>query len=167
VTDHEDISAPGDRTLREEFDHLRSDVRRSGRVPDFEVMLSKAREETAARPPVALVTNDGPRNASGQHTGVARRRAVRIGGWMSLATAAAAVGILLVRQPEPSVNADAEFERLVASYSADAAGGAWRSPTATLLRSPGLDLGSVPSIGGALRDMNQDDEPVGPEGRDL
>ena len=71
------------------------------------------------------------------------RRVVRIGGWMSLA---------------------AECERMVASYSASNAT-TWRSPTSALLDLPGLDLGSVPSIGRGVRGVNRPNQDL-PDGRD-
>jgi hypothetical protein len=148
-----------DRDLREEFELLREDVRGSGRVPDFDAMLLRARDEIGSRPALQVAAGGG------DNTRV-RRRAVRVGGWVTLATAAAAAGILLIGSPAPAVDADAEFERLVAAYTADASSGAWRSPTATLLRSPGLDLGSVPSIGGSIIDVNPNDGPGEAEGRD-
>ena len=85
---------------------------------------------------------------------------------MSLAAAAAAAGLLLV---EPSAaTADAEFERLVLAFATDGAAGAWRSPTSSLLNTPGLDLGSVPSVGEFMPtgDAIRSSDPNGPEGRD-
>ena len=75
---------------------------------------------------------------------------------MSLATAAAAAGVLLVSPPADT--ADAEFERLVAAY---ARSGSWTSPTASLLEIPGIDLAEVPSIGGALPGVDGSDAPNG------
>ena len=61
-----------------------------------------------------------------------------------MAAAAAVASIVMVTSRPDS--ADAEFEQLVASYSADAGLGGWRSPTDGLLRTPGVDLGAVPSV---------------------
>ena len=136
-----------DAKLRDEFGVLRASVRSSGTVPDFDSMITRARTDvvTEAR---------------------ARRRLSNIGGWASLATAAAAAGILLLGNPQ--TDADAEFERLVAAYSADVAAGVLESPTAALLESPGLDLGAVPSVGSSLRGLDRNAAPGrnGPEGRD-
>ena len=136
-----------DVTFRDEFGALRAEVGSSGTVPDFDSMMMRARAEvvTKAR---------------------SRRRLSNIGGWVSLATAAAAAGILLLGNPQ--ADADAEFERLVAAYSADLAAGGLESPTAVLLDGPGLDLAAVPSVGSTLRGLDRDAAPGrnGPEGRD-
>lgn len=178
MSNREDRIDVHERELREEFDALRRDAGRSGRVPDFDAMMARAKDEVVSRPALEVVaggaarSSDAAKPGSDERTGDgvrARRRVVRIGGWVSLATAAVAAGLLLVQNPTRGLDADAEFERLVAAYSADAAAGAWRSPTDGLLDMPGLDLGAVPSVGGSLRDTNSNDAPApdGPEGRDL
>jgi hypothetical protein len=138
-----------ERRLADEFRLLRSRVEAGGHVPDFDAMLASARADAAG-------SVDGYTSVTpiGRASAQRRRRAARVGGWASLATAAAAAGLLLVAGPGDS--ADAEFERLVASYSADRASGRWTSPTASLLDTPGVDLGAVPSIGGVLRGMHTD-----------
>lgn len=161
----------GDAALRDEFRRLRTEVE-ADRVPDFNAMMARAKEEVAARPALEVVAGGGGDSSS---TGIGvrddertRRRIVRIGGWVSLATAAAAAGILLIGTPGTS-EADAEFERLIVAYSTDAAAGAWRSPTANLLRTPGVDLGAVPSVGSALPTTPRSPAAVSdrPQGRGL
>jgi len=134
--------------LRGEFQRLRSETGASGRVPDFGAMMvrAKADAERAGRRPA---------------------RAVVIGGWASVALAAAIAGVLLVEGHHGS--AEAEFESLVAAYAADGAGGAWRSPTASLLDVPGMSLTrTMPAVGNPLRDFDQGGltERPDPEGRD-
>lgn len=139
-----------DDRIRAGFEALRAEASRPGAVPDFAEMISRARHASEPVEPVVRA--------------IPSRRAVQIGGWMSLAAAAAVVGLLLVGPR--ATDADAEFERLVASYSTTAAT-AFHSPTSGLLRTPGLDLGSVPSIGQGVRGMDR--PPVNeasPNGRD-
>ena len=121
-----------DDRIRAGFEALRAEASRPGAVPDFAEMISRARHASEPVEPVVRA--------------IPSRRAVQIGGWMSLAAAAAVVGLLLVGPR--ATDADAEFERLVSDYSELMAGGAWRSPTAPLLDVPGLDLGAVPSFAG-------------------
>jgi len=127
-----------DDRIRAGFEALRTDASRPGAVPDFAEMISRAHHASESVEPVVHA--------------IPRRRAVQVGGWMSLAAAAAVVGLLLVGPR--ATDADAEFERLVASYSSTAAT-AFHSPTSGLLRTPGLDLGSVPSIGQGVRGMDR------------
>lgn len=130
--------------LQQAFEELRRDTRRRGAVPDAGAMLARARAEVEAE---AASTVDSPPSLR------TRRRAmpgVRRAGWLSLAAAAAATTLFLL---DGSSRGDREFERLVAEYSADMAGGAWRSPTDGLLRTPGVDLGAVPSVGSSLRSL--------------
>lgn len=136
--------------IRGEFEALRAESTRPGAVPDFGDMMARARRDAGRM-------DDAPVVRTLQH-----RRVVRIGGWMSLAAAAAAVGLLLV--DTGSLDRDAEFERMVASYSASNAT-TWRSPTSALLDLPGLDLGSVPSIGRGVRGVNRPNQDL-PDGRD-
>jgi ferric-dicitrate binding protein FerR (iron transport regulator) len=149
-----------DDRLREEFGRLRSETEGSARVPDFRAMLEQAKVD-AATPDLQLVQG-GQSDATER-----RRRVVRIGGWASAALAAAIAGVLLMGGPS---DADQEFERLVAAYSADVSSGAWQSPTSGLLNVPGMNLTrSVPSLGGAIRGLDPDQLPNGPdsETRDL
>ena len=133
-------------SLRDDFRALRSEIEGSETVPDFSRMMSEARAEISSGPDLRLVGSGGEPGRVRQRSG--GRRGSRIwthpGTWLSAAMAAAVAGILLIGLGQNS--ADADFEQLVASYSADAALGAWRSPTAGLLRTPGIDLGTVPSI---------------------
>jgi len=149
--------------MRDDFLGLRTHVERAGAIPEFEAMMVRAHHEAEGRP--ALELADGGAGASDSERG-ARRRLTRVGGWMSLAAAAAAAGLLFVGPP--TSDADAEFQNLVVAFSTDGASGAWRSPTSSLLNLPGLDLGAVPSVsefmprGDALRSVDG----TGPEGRD-
>lgn len=152
-----------DQRLRDRFRESRDYAERPGAVPVFEEMMARAQAEVSAEPSLDVV--HGPAGRSSRADG-ARRDLARIGGWVSLAAAAAAVGLLFL---DPSgTGADAEFERLVTAFAADAGSGAWRSPTSALLEMPGLDLGAVPSIGGAIRglDLSNGLDATGPEGRD-
>lgn len=142
--------------LRDEFQRLRSETEGSARVPDFGAMVSRAKEEAASGPTVAV------------HGRASRRprRAFVVGGWATVALAAAVAGVLLV---DSRREADADFERLVASYSSEAAGGAWSSPTGSLLEVPGMSyMRTMPSVGDPLRDFDPSrlSEPPKPEGRD-
>jgi len=152
-----------DHRLRDGFRALRAHAERPGAVPDFENMLAQAKASAAGLPPLELV---GAASGGHQRADDGRRRLTRLGGWVSLAAAAAAVGVLFV---SPGVSTgDAEFERLVSAFATDAGAGGWRSPTSALLDVPGLDLGAVPTIGGTLRDMGAaaSSTGTGPEGRD-
>ena len=152
-----------DDRLREEFGQLRSETEGSARVPDFRAMLEKAKVDAVAAPELVagpeLQVTQGGRSGAGER----RRRVVRIGGWASVAIAAAFAGVLLVGDGS---DADREFERLVAAYAADASSGAWRSPTSGLLNVTGMDLTrSVPSLGTTIRglDPNQPTNVPDPE----
>lgn len=138
--------------LRDEFQRLRSETGASGRVPDFGAMMARAKAEAqadaAARPQLTAVAG-----SADVHGGRRPRRAIVIGGWASVALAAAIAGILLVEGHRGS--ADARFESLVAAYSAESAGGAWSSPTANLLDVPGMSLTrTMPAVGDPLRDFD-------------
>jgi hypothetical protein len=141
--------------LREAFDRLRSETE-SGGVPDFRSMMARARA-------VARSESDaGPRPTRWPAV-TSTRRAIRLGGWVT--AAAAAVAAIVVWQRSPDANAD--FDRLVASYSADASSGAWSSPTAALLDVPGMTLTrTTPSIGQPLRAGSAGDGFGTSEGRD-
>jgi hypothetical protein len=143
--------------LRARYGELRAESARSGSLPDFDAMMARAKDEAAGTPRLDVVEG-GPSPAEP----IARpsRRAKLAAGWVTLAAAALA-GLLLARPPAP--DADAEFERLVASYAADA--GSWRSPTAGLLDIPGVDLGAVPSIAAPTRGARPVAPPP-PDGRD-
>lgn len=138
MTDHRD-----DADLRAAFGDLRSEVDRT--APAFETMVEAARRQAGELPELRVVDGDPTVGGGG---GVGHRMQGRgarfavLGGWVSLAAAAAAVGLLMLNPPVD--DADAEFEALVASYTAVAR---TPSPTAALLDLPGLDLGSVPRIG--------------------
>ncbi len=149
-----------DDRLRAEFGRLRSETEGSARVPDFRAMLEEAKVDAAARPELQVV--QGGRSDAGAR----RRWVVRIGGWASAAAAAAIAGVLLMGGPS---DADREFERLVAAYSADASSGAWRSPTSALLNVPGMNLTrSVPSFGTTIPGLDRSQLPnvSEPEPRD-
>lgn len=136
MTDHRE-----DADLRAAFDDLRRETERS--VPDFGGMLTSARHEADdhAAPALSLHKDGQESKSSAQRP---RPRIAVIGGWATLAAAAAVAGLLLFEAPVD--DADAEFEALVASYTTVAR---TPSPTAGLLDTPGLDLGSVPRIGTA------------------
>jgi hypothetical protein len=120
-----DESRPGDEFLRRRFRSLRAED--SARMPDFGPMLERARLE-----------------AAGDVLVLRPKRRLR---WTLLAgtlAAAALAGVMLVAS-----DGGDDFEALVASYTAEVGGGAWRSPTGGLLDVPGIEfLRSVPSIGG-------------------
>lgn len=153
-----------DDLLREEFERLRRDECRRTSVPDFEAMMSRASAEAAAEERPGRGGRDERR---GDEIGQPARRPgifARPESWLSLA-AAATVAALLFASPS---RADREFERLVTSYSADVASGAWSSPTDALLSTPGLDLGAVPSFGRSVRGFGSRPDDSDPEnaGRD-
>lgn len=141
---------PDERELRDDFAALRGHVEASGAVPDFERMLARARAEASDTADPGLVVEQGGRSVPPATVG-SSGRPVWAGraAWASLAAAAAVAAILVVGSGTDS--AEAEFERLVSSYTTDAGLGAWSSPTAGLLRTPGIDLGAVPSVGPVLR----------------
>lgn len=148
--------------LRDEFQRLRSETERPEAVPDFAEMMARAKADAASQPELTVVSGGAAGDAAPR-----RRRAFVIGGWASAAMAAAIAAVLLVGGP-PS-DADAEFERLVASYANDISSGAWASPTSALLNVPGMSLTrSVPSLGGAVRGLDPSALPRAPEseGRD-
>ncbi len=158
---HDDGLRLEDERLKEDFGQLRAETEGSARVPDFRAMLDKAKVDAAARPDLQVI--QGGRSDSG----VRRRRVLQIGGWASAAVAAALAGVLLMGGPS---DADREFERLVASYTADLSSGAWRSPTSALLNVPGMNLTrSVPSFGTTIRGLDPSQRPnvPEPESRDL
>lgn len=142
--------SPDERALRDDFVGLREDVEASG-VPDFTQMIERARAEAATMPELTIVSGAGGSRDAAPRTAWIGRTA-----WVSIAAAAAIASVMLVTsQPD---GADAEFERLVASYSADAGLGAWRSPTDGLLRTPGIDLGAVPSVRPTFVPRDSEDE---------
>lgn len=127
-----------DRDLARDFEALRSRVEDSGAVPDFTAMMARARADAA-----------GPGQDARAVGQPGAGRTIGRGRWMPwapLAAAAAAAGVLLLGRPGTS--ADAQFERLVADYTSTIAATARQSPTASLMRIPGIDLGAVPSFGG-------------------
>jgi hypothetical protein len=125
-----DVERRDEGPLRDAFAALARDTRRRAAVPDFDAMLARARAEASA-------PARGPRPPSA----VAWARPER---WLALAAAAAVATLLLV---DGSSRADREFERVVGSWTDVVNAGALRSPTEGLLRTPGLDLGSVPTFG--------------------
>jgi len=132
-----------DADLRAAFDGLRDTVDHS--TPDFRTMMEAARRDAEGLPQLSVVDGAGIEQSIPEKVDQERRRGarvVRIGGWVSLAAAAATAGLLMINPPVDQ--ADAEFEALVASYSTVARAA---SPTAGLLDLPGIDLGSVPRIG--------------------
>jgi hypothetical protein len=146
----------GEEALRDDFRALRAEVQESGTVPDFDSMMVRVREE--ARASTASADRDG---AAPQHPRRTRAGWGRLGWWIPVAAAAAVVGMLLLDAPDS--DAEADFERLVADYSTEVE--AWRPPTAPLLDIPGVDLGSVPSIGSPLGGGERP-KAEAPEGRD-
>ena len=123
----------GDGDLRARFGELRADAER--RTPSFRAVMERAADQARAQPTLAVI--------SGGST--SRRRALKVGAWASAAVAAALAGVLLV---ERGPSEDEQFVELVAAYTADVSGGAWRSPTSGLLQVPGIDLvRALPSIG--------------------
>ncbi len=165
-----------DDRLSEQFQRLRSETEGSARVPDFRAMLEQAKADAVARPEIAAARPELQVIQGGQSDAevearesrvTRRRRVVRIGGWASAAIAAAMAGILLMGGPS---DADREFERLVAAYTADVSSGAWQSPTSGLMNVPGMNLTrSVPSLGSAIRGLDPDQlrRVPDPEARDL
>lgn len=138
MTDHRE-----DADLRAAFDDLRDEVDRT--TPGFAGMIAGARADARLESELPLRLHvDADDSGSEAGRSGSRRRIFVIGGWASLAAAAAVAGLLLVDRPVDE--ADAEFEALVASWTTVAR---TPSPTAGLLDLPGLDLGSVPRIGRA------------------
>ena len=140
-----------DHDLRDLFQRLRAEDRPT--APDFGLMMDRAREEAGGRDQhvregvhafPGIRAGDRIRNArTSVETWVRlHRRWAWTGG---LATAVVAMALLLTGQP---ARTDADFERVVGSYTADPAMGAWTSPTDGLLQVPGIDLlRTVPRIG--------------------
>ena len=142
------MTQPQDDPMRDEFQRLRAETEASGHGPDFQAMMDRAKAEAAPTPELVVVR--GERADTGAFR--RRRRIVWVGGWASVALAAAIAGILLIGE---ETDRDVEFDRLIAAYASDASAGAWRSPTSALLNVPGMDLTrSVPSIGGAVRGLD-------------
>ncbi len=103
----------------------------------IEGQLGEGRGAEAPGPSTASLRGSGPSGA--------RPRWHRLGWAGGLLAAAAVSGLLLARAPTAS---EAEFEQAVRAFSADPAGGAWRSPTDGLLSLPGQEmLTTLPSIG--------------------
>jgi hypothetical protein len=138
--------------LRDEFHRLRARTEEPGSVPDFGAMMARAKAD-AVRAPSSIAPRRRP------------RRALVLGGWATAALAAAFAGLLLV---DRAGSDDEAFERLVASYATDVAGGAWASPTAALLDVPGRSLTrSMPAVGMSSREWSPGTAPrPEPDGRD-
>ena len=148
-----------DDDLRSAYRSLEEETR-SNRVPDFQAMMAKAREEAGA-PDLGVVQGGAARRPRG-------RRAVWAAGWATTALAAALAGVIFTAGG-PS-EGDAEFELLVASYSANPAGGAWSSPTSELMDVPGMELvRTMPSLGGMIRgvELGERPDPPGSEGLEI
>lgn len=146
-----------ERRLAEAYSAVRRDT--EARTPDFEAMLARAKSDAAGLPKLGVIEGGG--DGVAEATQDRRHTISRFGGWVSLAVAAAASGLLLVDRASvdgTSDPADAEFEALVAAYSAQ---GSWTSPTAALLNIPGVDLGSVPTFGDVLEGANPSDAESG------
>lgn len=133
-----------DPRLRQRFLDLREDTQRAGHVPDFGVMLARAKAEAAASPGLTVLDGGGSSRARVWPS----RRLLRVGAWATAALAAAVTGLIFVdRRP----TGEAEFERLVSAYETDM----WQSPTDGLLEVPGIELTrSVPAIGGPARGLD-------------
>ncbi len=142
----EDVDRPAD--LEAEFEALAGAVGASGRVPDFRAMMARAHAEALEDPDVVAIGSRRP--TSGRTSEDARRDFTRFGRWIPAVAAAAVAGLLLFGGDR--TNGDEEFDRLVADYAASAGG--WQSPTASLMNIPGVDLGTVPSVGGSLLDID-------------
>ena len=128
-----------DDLMRQRFQRLRAED--GGRAPDFRAMMDQVHllAEGSRR-----LRESGEEAVEQKVRPIRRRRLVWASGWASTALAAAVAGLLLMGRGSE----DAEFERLVSSYSIDAATGAWQSPTSRLLAVPGIELiRSVPSVG--------------------
>lgn len=128
-----------DPDLRRDFEVLRHRVEGSDAVPDFATMMARARAEAAGHEGEALREPESRRSVTGR----GRRGGLWIR-WAPLAAAAAFAGLFFVGRPGSSE--DAQFERLVAEYTTISAA-VGQSPTASLMRVPGIDLGAVPSFG--------------------
>ena len=135
-----DVDRQDEGPLRDAFRALARDTRRRAAVPDFDAMLERARSEAGRR--TIAEGSDTPGPAPPVSSAGSWARPER---WLALAAAAAVATLLLV---DGSSRADREFERVVGSWTDAVAAGALRSPTEGLLRTPGLDLGSVPTFGG-------------------
>ncbi len=146
-----------ERDLRDRFQGLRDDLESSG-VPDFDAMWARA-ASTAVNVP-RLEVHRGEMKEPLDST---RGRVVSAGGWISLATAAAAAALIVVGPTRSVSDPEADFERVVESYLVDGASGGWSSPTASLLRIPGVDLGDIPDVSRTIRDESIN----GPRGRGL
>lgn len=155
------VDRPAD--LEVEFRALAEEVEAAGRVPDFRSMMERVHAEVdgEASPSAPTDADASPDVIPLRTSEDARRDFARLGRWIPVAAAAALAGLLLFGGGDP--DGDAEFDRLVADYAASAAG--WRSPTASLMEIPGVDLGSVPSIGGAFPNIDLP-ETNSDEGRD-
>jgi len=120
-----------DGDLRDLFQNLREDEQ--PKVPGFQALWARARQEASLHG----TTSHGMENA-------ARPLHKRLAWTGGLLAAAATTVLLLLRLPATS---DADFVHVVEAFSADPAGGAWRSPTDALLKIPGEEiLSTVPTI---------------------
>ena len=150
--------------IRAEFARLRSATEGADRVPDFTSMLARAKADAPAPPLEVLAGGAGHLGAASERTlrAAGRRRALLPAAWASVAVAATFAGLLLVN----GRGAEVDFERVVLEYARDGAGGAWRSPTSSLLEVPGSELiRTVPSVGGVLPPSGRDARGGTPGGR--
>ena len=144
-----------DRDLRELFQELRQEDR--AQAPDFAEMLGRVRDEiTGSRSSSDVLKL--PSQTQPLRERVAEPRMLRRLAWAgSVLVAACATALLLIQLPD---NPDAEFERVVQSFSSDPATGAWRSPTDGLLDLPGGEiLSTIPSIGSRRWSQPAGDDP--------
>ena len=144
-----------DRDLERAFARLRAHD--EAHRPDAADVLARARAEADRLR--ATASDESPAD---EFTAARRRRRL---GWglpgLGAALAAAAAGLLLL-DSGPGTDGDADFERVVEAWTTT--GGAWRSPTDPLLRTPGdRILRTVPRLEGLrLPAPNLDSPP--PEG---
>ena len=145
-------NAMDDDRLKEEFEGLRAETRRSRSVPDFASMMAEAKRQAQEVPAQEVPALEVVAGGAGESRARPRRRFVRVGAWATAAVAAAVATLILV---DRGPSGDDDFERLVAAYTSETVEGAWSSPTSSLLDVPGMDLmRSVPSIGMPLRGID-------------
>ena len=149
-------SQPADRDLRELFQELREEDR--AQAPDFQEMMARVRRGEIPLPILHRTSwkcRPGLSPTAGWRPSPRMMRRLAWGG--SVLAAACAATVLLIQFPN---NPDAEFERVVQSFSSDPASGAWRSPTDALLDLPGGEiLSTIPSIGSRRWSQPAGDDP--------
>lgn len=148
-------SQPADRDLRELFQELREEDR--AQAPDFQEMMARVREERSLSHPSSDILEMPSRTEPHGRLAAKPRMMRRLAWGGSVLAAACAATVLLIQFPN---NPDAEFERVVQSFSSDPASGAWRSPTDALLDLPGGEiLSTIPSIGSRRWSQPAGDDP--------